>query len=74
MAAAGISGLTPAEVQYEVDHLDKNEQPLIMGAVGSLSTLATLSVLLFVGWGVGSSDTPRFSPVRSHFFRKGLPF
>ena len=51
-ALAAMFGLTPADVQFQLAHLHETERPLIMGAVGSLATLATIAVLLriFVRW------------------------
>lgn len=45
---AKVLGLSPAEVQYELAHLDETKEPSIMAAVGTVSALATISVLLRV--------------------------
>lgn len=39
-------GLSPAEIEYELAHLDETKEPSIMAAVGTVSALATISVLL----------------------------
>lgn len=40
------SGFTPAEIQYQLSHLDETKVPIIMGAVGAFTTLATIAVFL----------------------------
>ena len=45
-ALAAKYHLSPEEVQYELTHLDETKRPAIMAAMGSFSTLATITILL----------------------------